>query len=141
MISTLLDMLGAYYQAGNLEQMEAIARTLLSAIPDDVVALQFLALALHQRGRIRDAYAFLRQAVERQENPAAETSRYPTTGEPAAVACYREATRFGSRLAGGWYQISRLLAHYGFKEQAERAFRSARAASRDRRLTLRSEDA
>ncbi|HTY98663.1 MAG TPA: hypothetical protein VMB75_02425, partial [Rhodocyclaceae bacterium] len=101
----------------------------------------FLALALHQRGRIRDAYAVLRRAAERQTQAAAMAPRYPSTGEPASAACLREATRFGSRLADGWYQISRLLAHYGFKEPAERALRSARAATTDRRLAFRSEEA
>jgi tetratricopeptide (TPR) repeat protein len=135
MISALLELLGTYYQAGNLSQVEAIARTMLNAIPDDVVALQFLALALHQRGRIKDAYALLRKAAESHHGDG----RYPSTGERAAAACYREATRFGSRLAGGWYQISRLLTYYGFKDQAARALRSAQAATTDRRLALRTE--
>ena len=136
MISALLELLGSYYQAGNLSQVEAIARSMLHAIPDDIVALQFLALALHQKGKIKDAYLLLRKAAEKSHgtNP-----RYPSTGEPAAIACYREATRFGSRLAGGWFQIARLLSHYGFKEQVARALKSAQAATTDRRLTLRTE--
>lgn len=137
MIPALLDLLGGYYQAGDLRQVEAIARSMMRAIPDDVVALQFLALALHQRGRFRDAYLFFRQAADRLEGP--NEVRYISTGEPAAVACYREATRFGSRLAGGWRQISQLMALYGFKGPAARALRSAQAASIDRRLASRSE--
>lgn len=133
MISALLEMLGGYYQAGNLDQVEAVARCMLNAIPDDLVALQFLALALHQRGRIKDAYAVLRRVAQKSR----ATPRYPSTGEQASAACYREATRFGSQLAGGWYQIARLLSHYGFKEQAARALKSAQAATTDRRLSLR----
>ncbi|HTY99727.1 MAG TPA: hypothetical protein VMB75_07825 [Rhodocyclaceae bacterium] len=135
MISALLELLGGYYQAGNLNQVEAIARCMLNAIPDDLVALQFLALALHQRGRIKDAYMLLRKVADKSR----ASPRYPSTGEPAATACYREATRFGSRLADGWYQIARLLSHYGFKEQAARALKSAQAATTDRRLVLRTE--
>jgi hypothetical protein len=135
MITALIDLLGGYYQAGNLRQVEAIAHTMLSAIPDDLVALQFLALALHERGRIRDAYLVLRKAAERQEGT--KHARYDSTGEPAAAACYREATRFGSLLAGGWYQISQLMAHYGFKGPAAQALRSSQAAITDRRRVLR----
>ncbi len=46
MILALVDYLGAFYQASNLGQVEAIARTMLAAISDDLVALQFLGLAL-----------------------------------------------------------------------------------------------
>lgn len=129
MINALLDLLGGFYAAGNLGQVEAIARAMLHAIPDDLVALQFLALSLHQRGRIKDAYSFFRKAAETQESPT--TARYMSTGEPAAAACYRKATQRGSRLAEGWYQISQLLAHYGFKEPAARALQSALSARPD----------
>jgi hypothetical protein len=136
MIPALIDLLGASYQMGNLQQVEVIARSMLSAIPDDLVALQFLALVLHQRGRIMDAYLILRRAAERQERQGAE--RYVSTGEPAAAASYREATRFGSLLAGGWKQVSQLMAHYGFKAAAAHALQAALAATTDRRATLRS---
>ncbi len=46
MITALIDLMGACHQAGNLSQMEAIARSILAAIPEDMVALQFLGLAL-----------------------------------------------------------------------------------------------
>lgn len=137
MITALIDLLGAYYQAGDLRQMEAIARSILSSIPDDIVALQFLALALHERGRIMDAYLVLRRAVERQENQV--PARYVSTGEPAAAASYRAATRFGSRLAGGWRRISWLMDQYGFKRPAARALQAALAATTDRRTASRRE--
>ena len=137
MITALLDLLGGYYQAGDLRQVEAIARSMLSAIPDDVVALQFLALTLHQRGRFKDAYLSFRKAAERLEGQ--NQARYVSTGEPAAVASYREATRFGSRLADGWYKVSELLEHYGFKGPAALALRSALSATTDRRLVARTE--
>ena len=137
MISALLELLSRFYQAGDVRQMEAITRSILRSIPDDLVALQFLALALHQRGQIKDAYSFLRKVAERQAHP--RRTRYISTGEPAAEACYREATRFGSRLAEGWFQISHLMTHYGFKGPAARALRSARAATTDRRRVLRRE--
>lgn len=46
MTLALIDLLAIFYQNGNLERMEVIARSMLAAVPNDMVALQFLALSL-----------------------------------------------------------------------------------------------
>lgn len=51
----LVEYLATFYQTGNLVQMEVIARSLLAAVPNNAVALQFLGLALYQMGRVDDA--------------------------------------------------------------------------------------
>ena len=73
MISAMVDLLAGCYQAGNLDQMEAIARSLLAAIPEDTVALQFLGLALYLGGRLDDARQVFLRAV------AATPATGPTT--------------------------------------------------------------
>ncbi|TMQ76415.1 hypothetical protein [Candidatus Accumulibacter phosphatis] len=50
MIDALFDLLGTFYQSGNFEQAEWIARSILQAIPDDIVSLQFLGLLYTVRG-------------------------------------------------------------------------------------------
>jgi len=124
MIHSFLELLGTFYQAGNLGQMEMVARGMLQTIPGDVVALQFLGLALHEMGRTRDAYAIFRKAAAGGRAGAAQAAAGAAI-EPASAALYRAATRPGSRLAEGWSRISQVVAHYGFKDLAGRAMRAA----------------
>ena len=49
MINALFDLLGAFYQSGDLAQAEWIARSILQAIPDDSVSLQFLGLVYYPK--------------------------------------------------------------------------------------------
>jgi tetratricopeptide (TPR) repeat protein len=123
LIATLITMLGTFYQSGNFAQIETIARSMLSAIPNDIVALQFLGLALYQLGRIDDA----RQVFQRIEtfSPAELRNHGLISSEPAAVTSYREATRRGSGLADAWRQISEVLERLGFHKPALRAFRAS----------------
>lgn len=124
MIHSLLELLGAFYQTGNLGQMELVARNLLHTIPGDLVALQFLGLALHQMGRTRDAYAVFRKAAM-LDRVGALHARGSGAIESASAALYRAATRPGSRLAEGWSHLGHVVAHYGFKDLASRAMRAA----------------
>ncbi|HMX16347.1 MAG TPA: hypothetical protein PKD29_05800 [Rhodocyclaceae bacterium] len=127
MISAMVDLLAGCYQAGNLDQMEAIARSLLAAIPEDTVALQFLGLALYLGGRLDDArLVFLRAVAPPRGQPPA------TTCEQAREASLRLATRPGSGLAGAWVRIAGILRDYGLREAARRARRAAVASSLDR---------
>ncbi len=126
MIPAMVDFLAVYYHAGNLPRMEAIARSMLAAIPDDVVALQFLGLALYLSGRFDDAYRVFRRVATR----FGDSSRalLPTTCEPAASVSYREATRPDSGLADGWQRIAEILGKFRFHKTAAGAFRAAQAA-------------
>jgi tetratricopeptide (TPR) repeat protein len=127
MISALIEHLAAFYQSGNLTQVEVIARSMLTAIPEDLVALQFLGLALYQMGRLDDArHAFKRVAV-RQDRP--QECNGLTVCEPAHCATFREATRAHSGLADGWYRIALALKHFGFHMPARRALAAALASS------------
>jgi cytochrome c-type biogenesis protein CcmH/NrfG len=125
-IPALLDLLATFYQAGNLDQVETVARSMLATIPDDIVSLQFLGLALYQTGRFDDAYRAFKQVATRfNEQPGATR---PTDCEPAAAASYRAAIRADSGLAEGWWQIARVLAKLGFRAAAGRAYQAALAA-------------
>lgn len=126
MIPVMIDLLADFYQSGNFVQMETIARSLLVAIPDDIVALQFLGLSLYLMGRKESAYrAFRRGAVN-----AAAPAPAATTIEPAAAISYREATKPGTALADGWDKISRILRSLGLHKPARSALAAARAARR-----------
>jgi predicted Zn-dependent protease len=100
---------------------------MLTAIPDDIVALQFLGLALYQMGRVDDArHAFKRVAARHtQQEPCSSE----TGCEPAHCATLRAATRAHSGLADGWYRIALALNKFGFNQAATRAFAAAVAAS------------
>ena len=127
MTLALIDLLAIFYQAGDLERMEVIARSMLSAVPNDLVALQFLALALYLRGRTEDAYHLFRRYVLLVETPV-EAPEHVTTCQLAAHASYAAATRPGSGLARGWFGIARILARLGYGLHAIRARQAALTA-------------
>jgi predicted Zn-dependent protease len=135
LIPALIDLMANYYQLDNPDQLAAIARTMLAAIPDDLVGLQFLGLALYQMGRVADAKEIFRNVEIRTEEPLQEC--LPSTGEPAAVTAYREATRPGSRLAAGWRRLAKVMAELGFRQAAVRAAHAWRAARGGQPLTCR----
>ncbi len=138
MIPALIDYLTIFYQTGNLAQVEVIARSILTAVPKDVVALQFLGLALYQMGRVDDArHEFKRVAamLEQQEEWDGRA-----VCEPAHVAIFRAATRAGSGLADGWYRIGLALNVFGLHKSAARAFESAIAARGFTETTAVSDD-
>jgi tetratricopeptide (TPR) repeat protein len=128
MITAILDLFGTYYQAGNVSQMTTIARSLLTAIPEDVVALQFLGLALYRMGRIEAARRVLARVAAKLSRPA--VSRYPTTGELASSTLYREATSPASGLAEAWQHIAQVLRDFGFRQAAHQAWQASLASRR-----------
>lgn len=126
MITALIDLMATYYQAGNLNQMTVIARSLLSSIPNDVVAMQFLGLALYQMGRIEAARrVFAKVCALMERSPAGDL---PTTGETAASTVYRQARAPASGLGEAWRQIARAMRSLGFREAAARAYGMSLAA-------------
>jgi tetratricopeptide (TPR) repeat protein len=125
MTLALVDLLAIFYQSGNLERMEAIARSMLAAVPNDLVALQFLALALYLRGRTEEAYRLFRRYVWIAESPESPKA-LPTTCELAASASFEAATRPGSGLARGWMNIAQILGRLGYRRHASRALQAAR---------------
>jgi hypothetical protein len=126
MITALIDLLGTFYQAGNPGQMAVIARSMLATIPGDLVALQFLGLALYQLGQTEAAHRIFRKVAEKSEMPPQPD--LPTTLESAATTNYREATQPGSGLAEAWHRIGSIMSKFGFHNAAEQAFQASRTA-------------
>ena len=123
MITALIDLMATFYQSGNPGQMAVIARAMLATIPDDIVALQFLGLAIYQLGRTEAARRVFRRVADRLDR---HTPYGPvTTLEPAMATNYREATQPASRLGNAWYTIGAILTKFGFQPAAERAFQAA----------------
>ncbi len=126
MITALIDLLGTYYQAGNLNQMEVIARSILAAIPEDAVALQFLGLALYQMGRIEAArQVFSRYCAKTDELPP---DNRVTSGELASETILREARAPASRLGHAWEHVAYAMRSLGFQNAATQAFETSLAA-------------
>jgi hypothetical protein len=126
MITALIDLLATFYQAGNPGQMAVIARAMLATIPEDIVALQFLGLALYQLGRTEAAHRIFRKVAEKLDREP--TAGRLTTLEPAAETNYREATQPAAGLGEAWQRIGLILWKYGFHKPAERAFEAARSS-------------
>lgn len=115
-----------FYQTGNLEQVEVISRSMLAAIPDDLVALQFLGLALYQMGHLDEAYRIFMKAVAKLNQH--ESVGDESSCELAGVVSYREATRAQSGLADGWHRIGQVLNNFGFHKLALRALEAEATA-------------
>jgi tetratricopeptide (TPR) repeat protein len=131
MIRTLVDLLGNFYARNDFANFEAIARSLLAAIPNDQVSLQFLGLVYYRTGRINDAIQVFDRVVRRRaraEIPAEQAASEVAPGDSAAALCYQEATRDRPELARAWYDVGTTLVELGKVEQALPAFRSALSA-------------
>lgn len=126
MISALIEFLAICYQQGDANGVAMAAQTILSVIPDDVVALQFMALALLQMGQKDKAIPLLREAASLSETNT--QSHVSEVCELAATISYREATKPESGLGDGWSKISVVLERYGLNRLAEHA-RQASLAS------------
>jgi hypothetical protein len=132
MITALLDLMGACFQAGNPSQMAAIARSILSSIPEDIVALHFLGLALYQMGHTEAARHAFSKACARPKRRR-KTDHQTTTGEEAATTMLREARTPAAGLSEAWQHIALAMRELGFRSAAARAYRTSLAA---RRLVL-----
>ncbi|MFY9328543.1 MAG: hypothetical protein WAO76_11075 [Georgfuchsia sp.] len=129
MISALIEFLAAYYQQGNVTGVMMVARNILDVIPDDIVAIQFLALALLQLGRREAAISLFHKAAGILNRKPHDTKT--SVCELASSASYREATRPDTGLGEGWHRLEIVLHEFGFRSLAE----SARYASRQARAT------
>lgn len=126
MITAFIDFLAQFYQTGNLAQMEVIARSMLAAIPDDLVALQFLGLALYQTGRFDEAYRALKRAADIQD--LSELRKVSPEFGSVGTVVQREATRAYSGLADGWSRIAQILRRFRMYKSSNRAFEAALAS-------------
>jgi tetratricopeptide (TPR) repeat protein len=136
MLGTLTELLCHFYQVGHFTQLEAVARTILTTIPDDMVALHFLGLAYLRTGRTGEAICLFRKTGEAF---AARGAAEGADAEPgstadastAAAAFYREATDLNPCFADTWYDIAMELNRLGHRTQAVSALRNAIIARPD----------
>ncbi|WP_313953117.1 tetratricopeptide repeat protein [Accumulibacter sp.] len=138
MIDALFDLLGAFYQDGNLAQAESIARSILQAIPDDIISLQFLGLLYYRTNRRSEAMqAFGAAATDRPGEPAADDDEGHLR---ASAQCLRAASGNGSALAGAWYDLGLVLFRLRRYPQALGALQAALSARPDFQAARRAID-
>lgn len=126
MITALIDLMGACFQAGNPGQMATVARSILTAIPKDIVALHFLGLALYQMGHTEAArHAFSKACALPKRRRKID---HATTGEEAATTMLREASTPAAGLSEAWQHIALAMRELGFRRAAARAYRTSLAA-------------
>ena len=107
MISTLINLLGSFYESKEFTKAEAIARNMHTAIPGDRVSLKFLGLVYYRTGRINEAIRLFDQ-LERQANSSAE-KQVTAPADSAVVACAREAMLRVPYLAQAWRDLGNAL--------------------------------
>ncbi len=118
MINALFDLLGMFYQDGNLAQAEWMARSILQTIPDDVVSLQLLGLVYYRTER--------RDQAERAFNAAEGNAPVHTDDNlQASAQCLEAASGHGSTLAGAWYDLGLVLFRLRRYPQAISALQAA----------------
>jgi hypothetical protein len=127
MITALLDLTAVYFQSGNPAQMATICRAILASIPNDIVALHFLGLALYQMGRLDAARRVFSQACAVPMRRR-KTDRWKTTGEMAATTLLREASTPAAGLGQVWRHVARAMRDLGFRSHASRAYEASLAA-------------
>lgn len=132
MISTLVELLGNFYSSSDWSNVEAIARSIGSVAPGDIVSPLFLGLACYRTGRIADALTAFEQARRRNRDAARpDDSKSVGPANDAAAVCYQEATRPDSELAEAWVDLGEVLLGIDRYEQAACAYRSAIRARPD----------
>jgi len=107
MISTLINLLGSFYERKEFTKAETIAHNIHTAIPRDQVSLKFLGLVYYRTGRINEAIRLFDQ-LERGANPALATLETPPL-DSAALACAHEATLRVPYLAQAWRDLGKAL--------------------------------
>jgi len=107
MISTLINLLGSFYERKEFSKAETIAHNIHTAIPRDQVSLKFLGLVYYRTGRINEAMRLFDQ-LERSPDSALATQETAPL-DSAAVACAREATLRVPYLAQAWRDLGNAL--------------------------------
>ena len=121
-----------HYRAGRLAEAESLYRALLDKQPDNVDAIQGLAVLRHQRGHPEEALALFRRAITLDpDSPVADRQLgrlLEQRGDPVGAAiCYRRAARLRPLDAAAQAYLARALAGQG--EVAEALGHYQRAVS------------
>lgn len=132
MIDALFDLLGTFYQSGDFAQAEWIARSILQAIPEDIVSLQFLGLIYYRTQRRDEAMQAFRAADTDATTPSALGNL-----QPASTQCLHAASGHGAALAGAWYELGLVLFRLRRYRQAISALQAALSARPDFRKAQR----
>ena len=109
MISTLINLLGSFYESKDFAKVESIANRINAAIPGDQVCLKFLGLAYYRTGRIDDAMHIFDQVQGKQVIEAGVLQEKTEVVDSAVVAVSQEATRRVPYLAQAWRDLGNTL--------------------------------
>ena len=113
MISTLVNLLGGFYESSDFAKVEAIAHSINKAVPGDEVSLKFLGLVYYRTGRTNDAMRLFNRVHRRTSARPEEIE----SGTSAVAAVAREASRRVPYLAQAWCDLGRAL----MAQKADRA--------------------
>ena len=105
MISTLVNLLGGFYESNDFAKVEAIAHSINKAVPGDEVSLKFLGLVYYRTGRTKEAMRLFNR-VHRRSSTRPEKIE---TNTSAVAAVAREATRRVPYLAQAWCDLGSVL--------------------------------
>ena len=121
MISTLVNLLGGFYENNDFAKVEAIAHSINRAVPGDEVSLKFLGLVYYRTGRTKDAIRLF-DRVHRRTSARPEKIE---TGTSAVAAVAQEATRRVPYLAQAWCDLGSALMKLKGNEAPQQSFQTA----------------
>ena len=122
MISTLINLLGSFYENKDFTRAETIAHSIHTAIPGDQVSLKFLGLVYYRTGRINEAMHLFDQVERGQRAPLGTAPEQAFAVESAVVACAREASLRVPYLTTAWRDLGRVLLKFRKLQHAPQAF-------------------
>ena len=105
MIHTLINLLASFYESNDMRQVETIARSLHTAIPDDQVSLKFLGIVYYRTGRIKDAIRLFDFIQCRHAGASTDAQSASGNVDSAVAACSQEAKRRVPYLAQAWQEL------------------------------------
>ena len=124
MISTLVNLLGGFYESNDFAKVETIAHSIHTAVPEDQVSLKFLGLAYYRTGRIKDAKRLFDRVQGLQKAKPDAVSEKTETGDSAVLAVSREATRRVPYLAQAWRDLGNALRETRSSGRAAQSFQN-----------------